>query len=45
MNNFQPWLVAEMTDTNKRVLVDAHKLETNFNVTLKWFPLGEYSHW
>jgi len=28
-----------------RVLVDADKLETNFNMTLKGFPLKEYDYW
>lgn len=40
-----PWLGAEKTGTTMRVLVEADKLETNYNMTLKWFPRKEYNHW
>lgn len=40
----QPWPFAERFGTNMSVLVDADKLETNFNMTLKLFPLKEYDN-
>lgn len=37
--------VWERIGTKCQVLVETDKLETNINMTLKWFPLREYNYW